>query len=130
MIKKLLLVILAMAIIGGGIAYYLWNKPHEKVEDINGLTVSASQLCKDFSTDEVKANAKYIGKVLEVNGIISEVQNGKVVVLEGQDETSSVQCNMRDSGIVIKNGQMVTIKGFFADNSMFGPTLTDCVLKN
>jgi hypothetical protein len=129
--KKLAYLILIIVVIGGIMAYYQWNKPHEKVEDMQGLTVDAVQLCKDFAANEAKATKTYTGKVLEVKGAITDVQNnGKVIVLQGIDETSSVQCNMRDSGNNANKGANITIKGFFSDNSMFGPTLTDCVIKN
>lgn len=131
--KNILYLLLAGALIGGAVGYYMWHKPHEKAEDIKGLSVSASQLCKDFAEDEAKANTRYVGKVLEVNGTVSEVKNNQdgkpVITLQSDDPALSVQCTMRDAGATVKVAETLTIKGFFASYDMFGPTLTDCVVK-
>lgn len=131
--KIILLLLLAAILIGGGVGYYMWNKPHEKVEDVQGLSVSATQLCKDFAADETKANTTYSGKVLEVSGAVSDVKNNQdgkpVVTLQSDDPALSVLCTMRDAGHTAAVGENIVIKGFFASYDMFGPTMTDCVLK-
>lgn len=131
-IKRIISLLIALAFLGGGIAFYLYNKPHEKVEDAKGLAVTSIQLCKDFATDEAKANATYTGKALEVSGIISEVKDNQdgtpVIILAGDNPSLSVQCTMRDKGVKAEPGNTLTVKGFFSSNDMFGPTLTDCVV--
>ncbi len=131
--KIILYLLLAAIVIGGAVAYRMWTKPHQKVEDIQGLSVSASQLCKDFAANETKANATYLGKALEVSGAVSEVKNNQegklVIILQGDDPALSVQCTMRDAGNTANAGQNIVVKGICASNDMFGPTLTDCVIK-
>jgi hypothetical protein len=130
--KIILYLLIAGMLIGGVTAYVMWNKPHQKVEDMQGLSVSASQLCKDFATDETKANTTYTGKALDVSGAVSEVKNnqdGKLVLtLQSDDPALSVQCTMRDAGNKATVGQNITVKGVCASYDMFGPTLTDCVI--
>jgi hypothetical protein len=130
--KFILYLLLAGLVIGGATAYFMWNKPHQKVEDMQGLSVTASQLCKDFATDEAKANTTYTGKVLDVSGAVSEVKNnqdGKLVItLQSDDPALSVQCTMRDAGNTATAGQNITVRGICASYDMFGPTLTDCVI--
>lgn len=130
--KRILYLLLAVLIVGGAVAYFQWNKPHQKVEDMQGLSVTASQLCKDFAADETKANATYTGKALDVSGSVSEVKNnqdGKLVItLQSDDPALSVQCTMRDAGNTAGTGQNITVRGVCASYDMFGPTLTDCVI--
>ncbi|MEZ5016947.1 MAG: hypothetical protein R2800_07830 [Flavipsychrobacter sp.] len=133
MLKKIIIVLLLLAVVGGGVAYFMWNKPHQKAEDIKGIEVTVSQVANDFSTDQKKAEAKYLDKVIEVAGTVNEVnqnQDGQLlVILGGEDPTASVQCSMRDKGVAVKEGDKITVKGFCAGLSLFEDVmLTDCVL--
>lgn len=133
MVKRILIVLLLLAVIGSSIVYYMWNKPHQKAEDIKGIVVSVSQVANDFTTDLEKAKADYLDKVIEVNGTVNEVtenQDGQLlVILGGEDPTASVQCSMRDKGLTIKEGDAIKVKGFCSGLSLFEDVmLTDCVI--
>ncbi len=131
--KRILYIILALVLAGAAVGYFMWNKPHKKVEDAEGVTVTATQLCKDFAQDEAKASATYAGKALEVSGVAAEIKNNQdgkpVIIMQSEDPSLSVQCTMRDAETDAETGKQVVVKGFFASNDMFGPTLTDCVIK-
>ncbi|MBS1771553.1 MAG: hypothetical protein JST82_01745 [Bacteroidetes bacterium] len=133
MLKKIIYAIVILGLIGGAIGYYEWHKPHEKVEDASAVVVSAVDLCSAYAKDEKAADSIYRNKALEISGEVSEVkmnQDGNsAVTLKSNDELVSVQCTMRDKGVKVEAGKTVVIKGFFADRDMFGPILTDCVLK-
>ncbi len=60
--------LLLLGLIGVGTGIYLWNKPHEKVEDAKGIVVTAAALSKEYNTDEKKADTKYLNKAIEVSG--------------------------------------------------------------
>lgn len=61
-------------LIGGGIAYYLYNKPHRNVAaEEAAFTVTADEIFDAFEADEQAANAKYLDKVVAVSGPLAEV---------------------------------------------------------
>lgn len=131
--KTIGLVVLLLIIIGGAIGYRMWNKPHEKVEDQEGIKITATALCDAYSADEAAANKQYNGKALEVSGTVSETaqtqDGGNIIRLQGNDAGMTVQCTMRDKGTTAKAGASVTVKGFCSGNTMFDVVMTDCVIK-
>jgi hypothetical protein len=92
-----LLVILVLVLIGAGYAYREFNR---KPADLEGATpvvsTTSSKMLEEFSSDFQKAN-QYLGKVVEVKGIISGVETDEkgflTVVLKDQS-SSSVRCSM------------------------------------
>lgn len=135
--KKTLLTILIVIIVAGGIgagvAYNMWNKPHAKIEDEKGIAITADELCKEYSTDETAANAKYLNKGLEVSGRVvrnEKNQDGALVVtIQGENPDVSVLCTMRDKDKPLEEGKQVTMKGFCSGSDLFGVLLTDCIVK-
>lgn len=121
-------------IVGSGkIAAYLWNKPHEKVEDAKSLNITAAALAKEYGADEKAADTKYLNKAIDVSGTISEVDKnqdgGIMIVLQTDDPMAGVQCALRDKGAHPVKGQNIEIKGFCSGNGITGVSLTDCVIK-
>lgn len=136
MSKKLWIVVIVLALLGGGgygAWWYVWNKPHAKVEDAKGITVTAQALAKEYTADEKTADTKYLNKAIEVSGTVSETEKnqdgGLMVVLQTDDPTAGVQCTMRDKNATANKGQTVTIKGFCSGNGITGVSLTDCIIK-
>lgn len=129
--KTILLIVLMIVIAGAAVGYLQWNKPHPKAEDEAGIPVKSEALFAAFSTDETKANAAYLNKVLEVDGAIGELtknQDGKTVaVLAAGDPLGGVQCTFRDSSVVLQQGQQVKVKGFCNGYTMV-VLLNDCVI--
>lgn len=95
---KYLKILLPLLLIGGGVAYYLYNKPHQNMEQADAdLSIAADQLFKAFSEDENAANTAYLNKVVQVSGKVrsSLDENGITsVMLESGDEMSGVICQM------------------------------------
>lgn len=120
--KKLLLLVLVFAIAGGGIGYYLWNKPPEGVAKKKpDFTLTPAELLADFQNNEESANAKFLGKVVQLKGIIQEIVPGEnmemQVVLETGDLMARVSCVMEEDYNTfldrkLKKGDTVVIKGF------------------
>jgi len=131
--KKIILVLLVLAVIAGGVGYMMWNKPHKKVEDAKGVTISSIQLTKDFAADENTANQKYLNKAIDVTGVVSDYSKnqdgGVVITLQGADAMSGVQCAMRDKGVTAEKGSTITVKGFCSGYLMSMVSLTDCIIK-
>ncbi len=130
---KFVIVFIVLVMLGGILGWRMYNKPHKKAEDIKGIALTVSEIANEFSTNEEKAKANYLDKVIEVSGTVSEVtenQDGQLlVIMTGEDPTASVQCSMRDKGIALEEGQGIIVKGFCSGLSLFDDVmLTDCVL--
>ena len=73
MVKKIILFIIIIGIIGA-IVMYLWNKPHRDIAAAKeDFIISATDFYKEYSANETSANAKYLDKVIAVEGVISAI---------------------------------------------------------
>lgn len=143
-VKKILIGILILAVSGGAIGYYLWNKPPT---DIAGkkpdFTLSATDLFNSFSSDSANAK-KYIGdeknnKVVQVSGEVAEViltDSSTNVFLKADTSGSTINCAFLSKQQNLKKGDNVNIKGmvsgfleYDADLEIPGNVVMDrCVL--
>jgi len=112
--RPLLAFILVLFAAGVAIWFYT-NKPNRTVADERGMEITAVQLVKDYQADEAAANTKYLDKVLQVSGTITEVsknQEGKpTVLLSSEDAMTSVFCTLKDE-VSLTPGATISIKGF------------------
>jgi hypothetical protein len=115
--KKILVALIVLALIGAGFGYYLYNKPVESLEHKKAdVVISADQLVKDYESDEKSANQKYLGKVVEVSGKVTEItseEGKKKVNLETSNPISTVICELEESLNTgnLKKGDDVKMKG-------------------
>ena len=115
--KKILIALIVLAVIGAGYGYYMYNKPVESLESKEAdVTISADQLISDYGSDEKTANEKYLGKVVVVSGKIGTITNEdgkKKVNLETSNPISSVICEMEDNKKTedLKTGDNIKVKG-------------------
>jgi hypothetical protein len=76
--KRFLLLALVLAVAGGGIGFYLWNKPPEGVAKKKPeFSMTPAELLAEYEASEESANARYLGKVLQLNGVIQEIVPGE-----------------------------------------------------
>ncbi|HEX8334030.1 MAG TPA: hypothetical protein VF622_15530 [Segetibacter sp.] len=112
---RTLTAIILLLITVGIVGWFYLNKPNRTVTNQTGIEVTAAQLVKDYQANEAEANAKYLDKVVQVTGTVSEVSNnqdGKVtVMLSSEDPMSGVFCTLKDEANLTV-GFSVTIKGF------------------
>jgi hypothetical protein len=114
----------AIVIIAGIILIYVFNKPRNSISDLpTDFTVEAPRLVDEFKTDDEKANAKYLEKVIEVSGVIAEINisdngTGSNCILRQTNEISGVICEFEPGkDKELKNyqiGDNVTIKGKYS----------------
>lgn len=72
-LKRILLLVLGLGLIGIAIGIALWNKPHENMTNSKAAaTIDAVTLLKEYSADESAANTKYLGKTIAVTGKVKE----------------------------------------------------------
>lgn len=135
--KRILITILLALTTGAGFAFYLFNKPHQSIADVDPVfKLNAQSLIGEYDHDENLANAKYLGKVVEVNGVVSEKikdNSGKcTITLQGAD-LAGVGCvfdpsaQSKISGM--KEGERVSIKGI-CTGVLMDVVLVDCVISS
>ena len=119
------IIILAILVVMAGAAIYGWNEYHRKNEDLSGVkaayAVNAVQLIGEFNQNDSAANARYLGKVVAVNGMVKGVEKddeGKYTVVLGDTaDMSSVRCAMDSAHATdatgLRRGQSVQVKGSF-----------------
>lgn len=130
--RYIIVTILILGSIGAIAGYRIWNKAPKQIEEVQGLSISATQLAKEFSEDEPKANELYLNKALEVTGVVNSIEanqeGGNTVILETGDPMIPVVCSMRDKAANVSEGTTITVSGFCSGNVM-GVSLTGCVIK-
>ena len=113
--KVIITFLVIAAIIGGVVAYFMWNKPHRDVVDEKGIEVTAAQLVKEYQENETQANTKFLDKAIQVSGTISEIKNNQdgnsTIMLASDDAFTGVFCTLKDKTNDLTSGSAVTIKG-------------------
>lgn len=113
------------------LAYYFYNKPRrDMAQEDAAFTLSASELSAAFFADEKAANEKYLGKILEVQGRVSELieeENSFGLLLDG-GEDGMVYCAFHNQPVGISVDQSVVVKGI-CSGYLMDVVLNDCVIK-
>lgn len=115
--RKVILILLALGVIGAGIGYYMYNKPVASLEKKKAdVAATADEIIAAYEADEKVADGVYLGKVVQVTGKVSGVteEGGiKKIQLETSNPMSLIICELEtgaESGDV-KAGDMVSVKG-------------------
>ena len=115
-------IIISILIFGGVCLFFIYrsyNTPHINiVASATDITLTADQIIDDFSSNETKANKRYLDKIIEVSGIISEinlVKNKGIITLKTTQDFGSVLCHLpEDASQYIQSlsvGHKITLKG-------------------
>lgn len=121
--KKTLIIlsIIAFGLAGGG--WYAYTEYTRKVKDLTkvkaDMGMTASSLIQAFETNEQKANADYLDKVISVSGKVKAVEKNDQghfsVILGEEGSLSSVRCSMdsahQQDVVSLTKGSPVTLKG-------------------
>jgi DNA/RNA endonuclease YhcR with UshA esterase domain len=125
--KKYLWIFILAAIIFIGALYYgirEFTRTHVSLDNIKPVaSLTVGELLTAFSQDEKATNEMYAEKVLQVKGLVSEIEiddeDGSIdVYLEDELTDGNVICEMSetsyDKAKALKIGDIVTIKGVCA----------------
>ncbi len=130
--KKLIMIVLSLGLIGVGTGIYLFNKKPETVDDKKGINIAAADLAKAYSTNERAADSRYLNQVIEVSGTVGSTETnqdgGLMVILTTGAPDADIQCTLRDKGVQVAKGAQVTLKGFCSGSGITGVSLTDCIV--
>lgn len=130
--KKLLLLGLTMALIAIGIGFYFFNKKVEGLEDVKAdYRLSSNELFDAFDQNEAEAQAKFVGKVLEVSGeVVRSNMNDSLPTITLRAENSmigGINCTFPKAINKVNNGAPIVVKcecqGFLMD-----VILNNCIL--
>jgi uncharacterized protein YpmB len=98
------------------------------------ISMQASDLVMEFTTNEESANSKYLNKIIEIKGIVNsvEVKGQEITIyLRKEKDLSGVLCSFDKSAIdpaVIKKGEEVSIKGL-CSGYLMDVVFNKCVLE-
>ena len=133
--KKILIIAIIIATLGASYVYYQFNKPHQDIASATPVSkLNAEELFAEFDNNENNANQLYLGKIVQVSGIVYSAEVGAKgyinVLLMGEDDMFGVACNFNTGQLnnsEIKKGDQVTIKGECA-GMLSDVVLIRCVL--
>ncbi len=126
--KKILIGLLLTAVLGGGLGYYMWNKPPESMANRKSdMGLAAGDLYTAFQKDEAAANAQYVGKIIVINGTVKEsrtVDGVHKLALETGSPDALINCELdnqtQHARTQFNLGEKVKIKGECAGADLDG----------
>jgi hypothetical protein len=100
------------------------------------MRVSARQLYADYEANGVAADEKYKGKVLQVTGVINDIDRDIMdniyVTLKGDQYFGDIQCFFAESHLgtasQLSKGQKITVKGL-CDGKLMNVMLKGCIVE-
>lgn len=117
-IKILIGVVLFVALAGIGAGIYLFNMQHKDLGKAKpDYVITAVDLQKAFEDNETSATAKYVNKILEIEGEVESVKTGEAnvlsVTIKSSSDLSSVICTFPAVTDPAKftAGSRVTVRG-------------------
>ncbi|MBK8610945.1 MAG: hypothetical protein IPL84_13635 [Chitinophagaceae bacterium] len=131
-VSRVLLSLLLITVSIGFVGYKLYTKPHRNIEETKAIPVSARELARAYENDETEANAKYLDKVLEIQGEINDVstnQKGEPVITMKGTDLSGLICTLEGKSVrEIKPNKSVSIKGI-CTGFLTDVVLVRCILQ-
>jgi tRNA_anti-like len=124
-IKKLysiLLILLLLIIVGAIYGYKEYNRTAKDIKKQKpDFELNFNSMLNDFTQNDSIANAKYIGKVIAINGLLKTAdkdEHGFFTLVIGDTTTStSIRCSMdsmyNNDAIGLKNGTPINVKGIY-----------------
>ena len=113
---QITIIYFVLLLVVAGWFYYQYQKPRANVATIKAsYSLTAQNLYNEFVFNEAAADQKYTGKVIEVKGIVSEVQKADssvMVLLAADNNTGGINCSMiYNDGLFPEEGVIVVVKG-------------------
>jgi hypothetical protein len=115
-----LILLVLVIILGVAYIYREYNRKAANLADLRPDTVASSDsLLEVFSKDELEANKRYLGKVLQVSGGIRSIDTDKhgfmTIILGDDSQPSTVRCSMDSTSaqqaLTQQPGTPITVKG-------------------
>lgn len=119
LVKKILIAVGLVAVIGIAVVVYLFTMSFEDTASTKSdYTIPAGQLINEFSTNVASANTKYTEKIVTVTGRVSEVESADTTVNIKMVDTATgsyaifaFQSNGMAKAKQLKEGDSIAVKG-------------------
>ncbi len=130
--KKLALVVVLIGILGGGYAYYLFNKKTPGLENAKtDFQLTANELFDAFDLNETSALISFENKVIEVSGILKSIKHSdnqtNLIVAADQAMFGGINCSFNDKIDGLETGEEIRIKGR-CQGFLMDVILNNCVI--
>lgn len=119
--SKFFLIVIVVLILFGGYLFIssLFKESNQPLNTTTAdLVVHSNELIKDFSINEKQSVKIYAGKIIEVKGVVEEINylnNKTTLILKGDDSNFGIICEMNpienDKVAELKPNDSILIKG-------------------
>lgn len=106
--KKIIIGLAALAVIGGGMYFYMYKGHRDIASEDAHFNVTVAQLQQQFLADPNKANAQYADQTIAVSGLVTAIDESNHLVVI--DEKLSVTLKENNT---VKSQQRISVKGRF-----------------
>ena len=138
-IKKVFLVGIVLAAIGGGVVFYVFNAPHRDVQaQTADFELTSDALVSEYLADYSAANDKYLddegeSKIIAITGTVVSVTENlnkeKVILLRSEGQDAGVRCTFtvatNHNAESIVAGTTITIKGVIRSGATYDEDLEE-----
>ena len=110
------------------------DEPKITADTKPNLIVSARKLYEEYNANEIAADEKYKGKIIQVTGIIRDIGNdimdNAYITLIGDQYFGDIQCYFREKSIVagLSKGKRISVMGS-CSGLMMNVHLNNCIVK-
>lgn len=118
--KKIIIGVLILVLAAGGTIWYVLNEKFtDTAERKADYAVNALDLIKEFQKSDSLANAKYIEKIVTVNGVVSKIEpvSDTIVNIKMSDSATgdyiifALQQEHASEAKQLKEGEQASVKG-------------------
>ena len=135
-IKSLLSIFLFIIIGFGSLDEFenLDQSPKVTSDSNPSITISASKLYREYNENEIAADEKYKGKIIEVTGVIRDIGNdimdNAYITLVGNEYFGDIQCYFNEKSVVAKlsKGKRITVIGS-CSGLMINVQINNCIVR-
>ena len=135
-IKSLLSIFLFIIIGFGSLDEFenLDQSPKVTSDSNPSVIISASKLYKEYNENEIAADEKYKGKIIEVTGVIRDIGNdimdNAYITLVGNEYFGDIQCYFNEKSVVAKlsKGKRITVIGS-CSGLMINVQINNCIVR-
>jgi hypothetical protein len=136
--KRAMWIVIIGAVLGIAGAVYMFNKPHLNIEKTRPeFSMTADGFRQEFRENEMAANAKFLGKVVEISGHVESIsysQDGSISYalidpFEGVTATFNAEYARKYADKIgqLKEGDEIVFKGR-CDGMLTDIRISDCVI--
>jgi hypothetical protein len=132
--KKIVYTVVILVLGFGGYIYYKVSKPRPGLSNATPyVTIAATELYRQYQSNETLADSQFLDKVIEVTGTIADIEATDTTLsleLKG-GESGGVNCSIAGGNKInsFKSGDAVTLKGR-CSGFLMDVTLADCVIED